>query len=117
MQIGTERDGLVPYSDYLSSHGYMPTRGGKSYCVIPAGTPVIFQDEDGNEISRRVFASCMIPTGANIANAPMTLPELAVAAVRRQGTDLATIMGGSTIRMFLVVVSRRTKLTRGSLVK
>lgn len=104
MQIGTERDGLVPYSDYLSSHGYMPTRGGKSYCVIPAGTPVIFQDEDGNEISRRVAILYIVLTGANAANALATLLELAVAAVRRPGTDLAMTMGGSTIRMFFLLI-------------
>jgi len=51
LEIGNEVDGFMPYEEYTA---YKETYGldQDTYYIIPGSTPVVFQDEAGNEIFR-----------------------------------------------------------------
>jgi hypothetical protein len=51
---GYTQEELEYYQSRNAPHYSHSNRGGDTYYIIPGGTNVIFQDEDGNEITRLV---------------------------------------------------------------
>ncbi|KLO16334.1 hypothetical protein SCHPADRAFT_216895 [Schizopora paradoxa] len=51
LEIGNDVDGFMPYEDYAA---YKETYGvdQDTYYIIPGNTPVVFHDEEGNELFR-----------------------------------------------------------------